>query len=200
MIYPISPAPILARRTKGFTLVELLVVISIIAILIGIAVPTLSTVRGSAQKVSCSSNLRQLGLVFEMYIQENKDTYPQARYMPEPFLSSSTHPSIVDALDGYIAKGSEEARVYHCPDDDQVYDLAGTSYEYQFSLGGKTLTEIMQRGMARRFGIDETKLVIMRDFDNGAFTLNDGSTINVPMRHIGRNILFADGHVGKLEF
>ena len=199
-LFPSKKRPAGRVSSFGFTLIELLVVISIIAILIGILVPVISSVRGSAQKVTCGSSLRQLGLVFEMYTQEHKDTYPYARYMPEPFVSSSTHPPIMESLDDYLEQGDGKDGVYQCPDDDQVYALAGISYEYQFSLGGKTLTELMERGFMRRMNIDETKLVVMRDFDNGTFVMNDGSTIDVPMRHIGRNILFADGHVGKLEF
>ena len=185
---------------RGFTLVELLVVISIIGLLIGILLPVLAQVRGAAEKVTCSSSLRQLGLVIESYSIEHKETYPIARYMPEPFVSSSLHPPIMDALDGYIKAGTEATKVYQCPDDDQVYDLSGISYEYQFSLGGNSLQDVLERGKMRYMNIDASKLTVMRDFDNADFLLTDGSTITVPMRHIGRNILFADGHVGKLAF
>ena len=185
---------------RGFTLIELLVVISIIGLLIGILLPVVAQVRQAAEKVTCSSSLRQLGLVIESYTIEHKEMYPVARYMPEPFVSSSLHPPIMDALDGYIEKGTQEAQVYKCPDDDQVYGLSGISYEYQFSLGGKTLTDLLERGFLRRMGVDASKLTVMRDFDNAEFILTDSSTITVPMRHLGRNILFADGHVGKLEF
>jgi len=184
----------------GFTLIELLVVISIIGLLIGILLPVLAQVRGAAEKVTCSSSLRQLGLVIESYTIENKEMYPIARYMPEPFVSSSPHPPIMTALKGYLDEDTEEGKVYKCPDDDQVYALSGISYEYNFSLGGKTLRDFLERGMLRRMNIDASKMTVMRDFDNAEFLLSDGTTIDVPMRHIGRNILFADGHVGKLEF
>ena len=184
----------------GFTLIELLVVVSIIGLLIGILLPVMAQVRGAAEKVTCSSSLRQLGLVIESYTIENKEVYPIARYMPEPFVSTSPHPSIMEALDGYLDQEGEEAKVYQCPDDEQVYDLAGVSYDYNFSLGGQSLKDFLESGRLRRMDIDASKMSVMRDFDNGDFVLTDGSTITVPMRHIGRNILFADGHVGKLEF
>lgn len=63
-------------RRRGFTLVELLVVIAIIGILIGMLVPAVNVVRGTAQKTACMSNMRQLGLG----VQNFQNTY--GRYPP----------------------------------------------------------------------------------------------------------------------
>jgi prepilin-type N-terminal cleavage/methylation domain-containing protein len=61
---------------QGFTLVELLVVIGIIAILVAILLPVLSRARESANRVSCLSNVRQLANAFVMYTGENKGWFP----------------------------------------------------------------------------------------------------------------------------
>jgi prepilin-type N-terminal cleavage/methylation domain-containing protein len=66
----------LGSRRRAFTLVELLVVIGIIAILIGILLPTLSRARESANKTACLSNIRELGNAFRLYAAGNKDAMP----------------------------------------------------------------------------------------------------------------------------
>ena len=64
------------RRRRGFTLVELLVVIGIIALLISILLPALSKAQESAKRTACLSNLRQLGNIFRLYAGDFKDACP----------------------------------------------------------------------------------------------------------------------------
>src|SRR5688572_13060025 len=75
-----TPSPH-ARRSDGFTLVELLVVIGIIALLISILLPALQQARKQAMAAKCLSNLRTIGQALALYANENQGYWPVAEHI-----------------------------------------------------------------------------------------------------------------------
>lgn len=84
-----------SNQHRGFTLVELLVVIGIIALLISILLPALNKARESAKAVQCASNMRQVGLAFIMYAGEYKGWLPPA--MSSAYRDNGLMPNGTDA-------------------------------------------------------------------------------------------------------
>jgi prepilin-type N-terminal cleavage/methylation domain-containing protein/prepilin-type processing-associated H-X9-DG protein len=91
------------RREFGFTLVELLVVIGIIALLISILLPALSKAREAAKTIKCASNLHSVGLAMAIYVGENRNTYPAAyTYNGMALDIGAGTETPTDAVSGYV--------------------------------------------------------------------------------------------------
>src|SRR5438045_2301354 len=115
-----------SRRSRtGFTLVELLVVIGIIAVLISVLLPALSKARGRAQTVACASNLRQITTSALLYAAENKGSLPwgfvfnqqaaNGRPSNPGSLDSRSYICWFSTCDKYMTRSQSELVVYDRP-------------------------------------------------------------------------------------
>ena len=151
----------MCQRKRGFTLVELLVVIGIIAVLVGMLLPSLNRAREQARRIQCLSNIRQIAMGFLMYTGENKGWFPAAAvFGGDPGLGKDTvHASMTptwigraedwiiwrgkaedDPLEGAIIKymNNPDPSVMRCPSDDVttravVDPLGNYFYSYQMN-------------------------------------------------------------------
>ena len=125
-------------QKNGFTLVELLVVICIIMILAGMLLPALSRAREAARRVSCASNLRQLGLCFKMYAGEaTGERFPSLQlYIGPNCNTKNTHALMFSGLSMY-PEYMTDARLLVCPSDqDGMAEFEGARWRRPDGPGG----------------------------------------------------------------
>jgi prepilin-type N-terminal cleavage/methylation domain-containing protein len=117
------------RPPAAFTLVELLVVIAIIGLLSALLLPALGRAKRSARSVACVSNLHQIGLAVELYIQDNEHRLPSCAQMPS---LNTNLPAITTVLAPYL----QSKPVWECLEDRTFFTTEQTSYEWNHFLNG----------------------------------------------------------------
>ncbi|MBI4556891.1 MAG: DUF1559 domain-containing protein [Candidatus Hydrogenedentes bacterium] len=203
----------LRDRRAGMTLVELLVVIAIIGILAALLLPALSRARESAERASCTNNLRQIGMAFEMYLLEHKDTYPAAQdpVSMSPFYWLWMGRGWRLLLTPYIPGDKNNPGVFFCPSDPrsvQLYESTSYGYSMAFYHSSEQIdtttsyTATFQSPMptipqrATNVRNPSKKILVGEWFANHAAYSNDRGWFGQGGKRL---FLFADGHVEYLN-
>ena len=202
------------RRERGFSFVELLLVIAIIAILSGILFPVFAQVRQAAQKTTCASNLRQLGPALQLYVNDYDDHWPSV-WDGEWNSRAGEQLNWAAAVLPYV----KDRRVFKCPID--PLDGVGCSYNANLWLHNRAEGEISSpsdcvvlmdgyTGEGPEYDPDEDDAdpnSTSSTYECSIFGLNSDYTIwdrtsratrpdkGLPRHNGTDNRLFADGHV-----
>jgi len=172
---------------SGFTLVELLVVIGIIALLIGILLPSLNTARERARRTACLANLRSLGQCMFTYADDYRGRLPNGNAPGQAFNG--------DVLVQFASEIVRSPGVFHCPSDQDAVPEKITTADYSMPNSARTSYDFYSIWWDARFG---PMLVKMRGRAPLAWDLSGGAgPSGASMQNhgpTGGNVVFADGH------
>lgn len=219
--------PILMKRSRvGFTLVELLVVISIIALLIAILLPTLSGAREAARASVCASRLKQIGIAYVLYAQDyqeyiNPTTIQSRQYWDGAISSRPWHerfsrigPFSPNDYGLIYTDGDFNGRVsYLCPSESRntftIHHYASNMWitASNYVDGGGNTPYLPYRRFRELKGNQERVVLVSESNSSEIGTTGYGLPIQVPamdaFRHRGSrsiNLLYADGGVRVMNY
>lgn len=169
------------RAVRGFTIIELLVIIAIIAILATIIIPSVMLGKKMGNRAKCAAHLHDIGVALQLYLDDSSRVMPYAAAMPSLHLNE--YPRIVDVL----AKQSSGAEMWRCPSDNSscYYKSEGSSYQYNTMFCGVEIDKAFKSG-----GMMKASTVAVF-FDYEPYHGPAGTKGSA-------NYLFADMHVGDL--
>ena len=171
------------RFQAAFTLIELLVVIAIIAVLAALTAGPGARAKENARCTACLSNLRQIGIGLQLYVQENNNRMPSLR---DRILDTNSPVIPLPTVDVALSNHVGNVRVFACPSDKQgLFVQTGSSYGWNSLLNGQDADHLTILTMD--FGVTHTPVM----FDKESFHAARG-----PKK--GVNYLYADGHIKNL--
>jgi len=181
-------------RTSGFSLVELLAGIAIIAILTAILIPLLGKYRVYADTLKCSQHMRQWGLGVQLYLNDNNGTLPTMLKNGEPNWQEAVARYVIQ--NGKPNQRFDLRSTFGCPGDE------GDKPVWGYGINNYLRPELMSRmqvvGSIYEIEFPEKLLLLGEDPTGGVWGLtpwSGRSGIDYDRHHGSTNVVFADNHV-----
>jgi prepilin-type N-terminal cleavage/methylation domain-containing protein/prepilin-type processing-associated H-X9-DG protein len=176
------------RRGRAFTLVELLVVIGIIAVLIGLLLPSLSRARESAKRVKCLSNLRSLATSLILYADGSKGWLPNMN----PLNTVNDDNAATEVLVALNREFIKSPGVFHCPSDEDPEPQDIVTADYNAPNSARVSYDFYSVWWEPENG---PKLVRVKDAPL-VWDLDGGRPLIRYQNHgrTGGNVAYSDGH------
>lgn len=124
------------RDPRGFSLTEVIIAVLIVATLAGISYPLIRSGVRSSHKAGCLSNLRQIGLGLESYLQDHNQR------MPEIEAGRRSRSEDIPVLETVLADYLDSEEVFRCPADPDQFEASGSSYLWNHTQSGLRRTQL----------------------------------------------------------
>lgn len=176
--------PRLTRYRLAFTLVEMLVVIAILGVLAALLLPVFSRGKEAARATACVSNLHQIGLALQVYVDNHHNRLPIMRDRSVDTNSPPTN--ALPGVDVVLKTELGNQNVLRCPSDRKgIFEQTGSSYSWNSLLNGEDADHL------KVLGLNFSPHAIPVFFDKESFHAARGPDKAV-------NYLYADGHIKNL--